>query len=326
MDSGSQCSYVSNQLKMRLKLNPLGQEQLTINTFGNEHFKKRKCDLITVRLGKEVEITAISFPAICSLVQVPVELDRYPHLQELDLADASTSEHSSDNIDMLIGSDHCWDIVIGDLKCSDTGPVVGSSKFGWLLSGPVKYQGNRVGYTISNLVVENLKTVETIGDNSELDDRFWDIEVIGITEEIKSPLSQLFVNLKFDWTQGRYQVNLPWKADYRPLNNGYELCKARLSQLRVRLQRDRSLFQEYNDIFQTQLQEGIIEQVPDSKENNYCHFLSHHGVKKMDRETTKLCIVFDASSKVDKAALSLNDCLEKGPNGIPHLFDILLKF
>jgi len=46
----------------------------------------------------------------------------------------------------------------------------------------------------------------------------------------------------------------------------------------------------------------------------------------MDCETTKLRIVFDASAKIDKASLSLNNCLEKGPNGIPHLFDILLKF
>ena len=123
------------------------------------------------------------------------------------MADASTSEHSSDNTDMLIGSDHYWDIVIGDLKHSDTGPVAVSSKFGWLLSGPVKHQGNRVGYTVSNLVVENSKTVETIGDDSELDDRlhqFWDTKAIGIAKEIKSPLSQTFVNLKFDWTQGRY--------------------------------------------------------------------------------------------------------------------------
>ena len=84
MDGGSQCLYVSNQLKTRLKLNPLGQEQLTINTFGNEHFNKRKCDLIRERLqarqGEEVEITGVSFPASCSPVQVPIELDRYPHL------------------------------------------------------------------------------------------------------------------------------------------------------------------------------------------------------------------------------------------------------
>ena len=114
------------------------------------------------------------------------------------------------------------------------------------------------------------------------------------------------------------------ESRYRPLNNGYKTCKARLNQLRAKLQQDRSLFQEYNEIFQTQLQDGIIEQVPNLKDN--CHFLPHHGVKKMDRETTKLRIVFDASAKIDKASLSLNDCLEKGPNGIPHLFDILLKF
>ena len=72
---------------------------------------------------------------------------------------------------MLIGSDHYWDIVIGDLKRSDTGPIAVSSKFGWLLSGPVKHQGNRDGYTILNLVVEDSKTVETISDDSELGDR-----------------------------------------------------------------------------------------------------------------------------------------------------------
>ena len=92
------------------------------------------------RQGDKIEITAVSFPAICSPLQVPIELDRYCHLQELDLADASTSEHSSDNIDMLIGSDYYWDIVIGDLKRSGNGPITVNSKFGWLLSGPVKYQ------------------------------------------------------------------------------------------------------------------------------------------------------------------------------------------
>ena len=57
---------------------------------------------------------------------------------------------------------------------------------------------------------------------------------------------------------------------------------------------------------------SFIELVPNSKDGNYSHFLPHHG--------------FDVSAKVNRASLSLNDCLEKGPNGIPHLFDILLKF
>ena len=75
-----------------------------------------------MKQGEEIEISTLSFPAICSPLQVPVEIDRYPHLQDLDLADASPSEHSSD-VDMLIGSDYCWDVIIGDLKRSNNGPV-----------------------------------------------------------------------------------------------------------------------------------------------------------------------------------------------------------
>lgn len=156
MDIGSHHSYVSNQLMAKLKLKPLRQQHLTLNTFGND---KRKCDLT---MGEEIEITALSFPAIYSPLQVPVELDRYPHLQELDLADASPSEQLSDIIDMLIGSDYYWDIVIGDLKRSGNGPIAVSSKFGWLLSGPVKSKKWEVSPTVSNLAVEGLRTVELV--------------------------------------------------------------------------------------------------------------------------------------------------------------------
>ena len=135
--------------------------------------------MITVRLqakhGEEVEISALSFPAICSPLQVPVELDKYPHLQDLDLADASSSEQSSD-VDMLIGSDYYWDVITGDLKRSGNGPVAVSSKFGWLLSGPVKYKRSEDGYTVTNLVIEGLRKVELISEqhtdenDSELDE------------------------------------------------------------------------------------------------------------------------------------------------------------
>ena len=212
MDIGSQRSYLSNALQTRLKLKPLRRENLTLNTFGNEQFNKRKCDLITVRLqvkqGEEIEISALSFPAICSPLQVPVEIDRYPHLQDLDLADASPSEHSSD-VDMLIGSDYYWDVIIGDLKRSNNGPVAVSSKFGWLLSGPVKSKGRNDNYTVANVVVEGLRKVKLIckqatdENDSELDKDlrlFWETEAIGITDENNGmPLQQHFVDMKFDW-------------------------------------------------------------------------------------------------------------------------------
>ena len=40
----------------------------------------------------------------------------------------------------------------------------------------------------------------------------------------------------------------------------------------------------------------------------------------------KLRIVLDGSARGDKNHYSLNDCLEKGPNLTPHVFEVLGKF
>ena len=122
------------------------------------------------------------------------------------MADASSSEQSSD-VDMLIGSDYYWDVITGDLKRSGNGPVAVSSKFGWLLSGPVKSKRSEDGFTVTNLVVEGLRKVELISEqhtdenDSELDEDFWDTKPLVSLK----PVQQRFVNLKFDWKQGRCQ-------------------------------------------------------------------------------------------------------------------------
>jgi len=103
------------------------------------------------------------------------------------------------------------------------------------------------------------------------------------------------------------------------------MCVSRLQQLQLRLKRDKSLFDNYNDTIERQLQDLIVEHVTDTRNSKNCHFLSHHGVTREDKETTKLHIVFDGSAKDVKTVYSLNECLEKGPNRILHIFDILVK-
>ena len=56
------------------------------------------------------------------------------------------------------------------------------------------------------------------------------------------------------------------------------------------------------------------------------HYLPHTAVVKNDRETTKVRIVFDASSKANRGEPSLNECLYSGPCTLPLIYDILLKF
>ncbi|GBM73474.1 hypothetical protein AVEN_6799-1 [Araneus ventricosus] len=58
---------------------------------------------------------------------------------------------------------------------------------------------------------------------------------------------------------------------------------------------------------------------------NTGYFLPHHAVLREQKDSTKVRRVFDASSK-GKGALSLNDCLESGPNLNPDLLKIILRF
>jgi len=66
------------------------------------------------------------------------------------------SNHS--NVDVLIGSDYYWDLVLGEIKQQDNGLVAISSKFGWLISGSIRDTGDGSVATHSNLVVQGPST------------------------------------------------------------------------------------------------------------------------------------------------------------------------
>ncbi|GFU26835.1 integrase catalytic domain-containing protein [Trichonephila clavipes] len=69
-----------------------------------------------------------------------------------------------------------------------------------------------------------------------------------------------------------------------------------------------------------------VEPVPDSEINNIKSlYLPHHGVVRDISCTTKLRVVFDASSKTS-SGLSLNDLLMVVPRVQPELFPILIQF
>ena len=55
------------------------------------------------------------------------------------------------------------------------------------------------------------------------------------------------------------------------------------------------------------------------------HYLPHHPVVRLDKETTKVRAVFDTSAKL-KANPSLNDYLQKGPQLTPLIVDIFFLF
>ena len=65
---------------------------------------------------------------------------------------------------------------------------------------------------------------------------------------------------------------------------------------------------QYDDIIKQQERDGIIERTSMIPPTGQVHYIPHHGIVKEEKDTTKLKIVYDASSNKP----SLNDCLEKG--------------
>ena len=186
-DTGSQRSYVTESLRSKLKLKSV-QHVKSQHTFGEARFKSQNCDLVHLHLKRPgssndetINISALTFPIIYSPLPTRVQTN-FVHLEGLKLAD--DFDGSQDTIDVLVGSDLYWDIVIGDIVSGD-GPTAISSKLGWLLPGPVK--GTKTdNHVVSNLIISGEFPMRETYEVTEIMQRFWETESIGIEDTPKS--------------------------------------------------------------------------------------------------------------------------------------------
>ena len=87
----------------------------------------------------------------------------------------------------------------------------------------------------------------------------------------------------------------------------------RLGGLVKTLERKPGLIEQYDEIIQEQIAEGVVERVteePVGKE----FYIPHKPVIREGAESTKIRVVFDASARPNEKSPSLNDCLETGPH------------
>ncbi|GFU12575.1 integrase catalytic domain-containing protein [Trichonephila clavipes] len=174
-----------------------------------------------------------------------------------------------------------------------------------------------------------------IVENEEFDfDRvrnLWLLETIGISPDNEVSLSDKEILKSFEQNtvhrNKRYETRLLWKEDSRKLKSNYEIAKRSLFGLSKTFEKNKELYLKYDEIIMEHLRDGIIERVNMNldKNINSAYFLPHHTVVCEQKGSTNVRIVFDASSR-GKGALSLNDCLESGPNLNPDLLKIILRF
>ena len=155
--------------------------------------------------------------------------------------------------------------------------------------------------------------------------KFWNYETLSIKSEEPTLYDSFADQVKFK--NGRYKVSLPFKEAHEVIPDNFSHCVQRLKANLKQLRNSPEILTQYHAVMKDQLNSGVIEPVDTEQvvESGTVHYLPHREVVRMNRKTTKLRVVFNASSKCP-GEISLNDALYSGPNLLPLLFDILIRF
>jgi len=144
----------------------------------------------------------------------------------------------------------------------------------------------------------------------------WELDKIGIcdTPFVKDDYKALEqFNNTILYEKGRYHITWPWKSSEVNLPENFDVAFGWMRTLSQKLQNDRTLLRQYNDIIQSQISGGIIEKVDTKIEDmNKKHYLPHLPVVTPGKASTKVRIVYNAFNN------SLNECMYKGPITLPN--------
>ena len=193
-------------------------------------------------------------------------------------------------------------------------PLVNHSLINFALN-PVKTRFDPIGSVIRDSYVED-----------RLDDMF-SLETLGIpdssTDYDMDKIEEFNNNIVFE--DGSYGVNLPWKENVPLVPHNFYISCSILDKVVENLRRD-NLYDQYKSVLQKQLDEGIIEEVPISQLNIENHkFVPHRPViKTEDNVTTKLRVVLNCSFKVGNS-ISLNEAAYTGIDLVNNLLQLLLR-
>ena len=99
LDSGSQRTYISDQLKNKLNLRPIRKEKIVLKTFGNTKSELKSLDVCQLKIKHRTGeshtfIEALCIPTICSAIKnqnTKFAKENYEHLIDIDLAESTLS-------------------------------------------------------------------------------------------------------------------------------------------------------------------------------------------------------------------------------------------
>ena len=332
LDTGSELSFIEDQLATELKLPIVGTTMLELNTFGSPLSQRKSCAITYLTLmdreGTEHKVRLYRNDYItCGIQQASLDRDDLEFIQKGNFHLSLPIKEGEIKPQILLGCDYLWNFIEpGDKLNLPSGLQLINSKLGYIISGQQRQQSQRPTITC---------TFQGHETERETWERYWSLESSG-TEEYTGPqqteLQKVNEKVLKDFKESiekredGYYVRLPWKEDQPQLPDNWTLALKRLKKVLETYQRDTDILRAYDKVFKDQLETGVIEEVnSDEAEGHIIHYLPHQAVITPARETTKIRIVFDASAHY-KDSPCLNDVLHQGPLILPDLVGIILRF
>ncbi|CAK1594262.1 unnamed protein product [Parnassius mnemosyne] len=163
--------------------------------------------------------------------------------------------------------------------------------------------------------------------------QFWELEeqprsTKSMWSEEEQKCEEIFTSTTKRTTEGRYIVKLPFRDNQpRCLGGGSrKIAVTKFKALEKRLSKDLELKKNYTEVINEYLQLGHMRRLrKDNNKINEAVYLPHHAVVRKDKTTTKVRVVFNASSK-NNYGVSLNETLMIGPTLQADLRHLVMRW
>nr|XP_042912271.1 uncharacterized protein LOC122272538 [Parasteatoda tepidariorum] len=157
---------------------------------------------------------------------------------------------------------------------------------------------------------------------------FWEVENldVGLTKSKETTsCEEHFEQTHFRNKEGRYVVTIPLKEEPSCLGESRDIALKRLNSLWHRLSKDQEHLRLYKNFLDEYERLGHMSEVKDEGEPESSYYMPHHGVYRPEKSTTKLRVVFNASSLTHNAT-SFNAIQYNGGVIQEDLFSIMTSF